>query len=74
MVDLSVLRETVEKVAGGLAAAVAGRLSRFERDYVACDSPARARQINQEIQTQLMSAAREFGESLLADADAAENG
>ena len=44
------------------------------RNSTAIGIRTRARQINQEIQTQLMSAAREFGETLLADADAAENG
>ena len=70
LVPAADLTEFVERVFGGFAAVVAGRLQRFERDIVRANKPPEARKLVERMKAALMNGARAYADQL--DDEAAE--
>lgn len=70
LVPAADLNEFVERVFGGFAAVVHGRLQRFERDIVRANTPPDARKLVERMQAAMMNGARAYADQL--DDEAAE--
>lgn len=62
----------IETFAGGLVAAVMGRLQQFERDIVQASTPASARAVVDRIQDEALRAAREYAQDLAVEPEPGE--
>lgn len=69
LVEQTVLAEALDRVIGGFAATAKGRLGRFEREIVRCQTPGAARKLREAIVDALMEGAREYADQWEAEAD-----
>lgn len=74
MVERATFEEEIERFAGGLVAAVTGRLQQFERDIVQASTPAAARVLTERMQDELIGGMRAYADALDASADEEDDG